>query len=118
MTTMNDEVRRRMEAMLRAPKPPPLEVARKYLAFHVYDADFEDLKRDVPRSPAIVMDAIEAIEALLATPQEPGVLHALVLNDANRTLADDTDATAAVWLRKLADHLRECLGEYAPPRQA
>jgi hypothetical protein len=39
---MNDEQRQRLEAILRAPKRPPLEIARKYLAFHVCDTRQED----------------------------------------------------------------------------
>ena len=119
MSIMNDDLRMRLEAKLHAPKGSALEVARAYLAHHVHDADRKTLELDVrgmlKLNPGSVIDAVEAIEELLAVAQEPGTLHALVLNDANRMLGDDTDATAAAWLRRLADQLREWLGEYAPP---
>lgn len=119
MSNMNDDLRMRLEAKLRAPKASALEIARAYLDHHVHDADRKTLELDVRGmlkiNPGSVIDAVEAIEELLAVPQEPGTLHALVLDDANRMLDDDTDATAAAWLRQLVDQLREWLGDYAPP---
>jgi hypothetical protein len=119
MSNMNDDLRQRLEATLRAPKPSALEVARTYLAHHLHDADRETLELDVRGmlkiNPGSVIDAVESIEELLAAPQDPGTLHELVLYDGNRMLSDDTDATAAAWLRQLADQLRVWLGENAPP---
>jgi hypothetical protein len=74
-----------------------------------------DVRGMLKINPGNVIDAVEAIEELLAVPQEPGTLHDLVLYDGNRMLAEETDAAAAAWLRQLTQQLRTWLGEHAPP---
>jgi len=115
MITMADDLRDHFEARLAAPSPPALERARSFLMYYVHDSDPELLKVDVKNSTAAIIDGIEAIEEIMATPQVPGTLYQIVAYEGNRMLSDDTDATAAAWLKKLTVDLREWLGEYAPP---
>lgn len=69
----------------------------------------------VQLNPGVIIDAVEALEDLLATPQPPDTLSALVAYEANWMLDDDSDAGAAAWLAELVGRLRGWLGEMAPP---
>jgi hypothetical protein len=118
MTTMShDDLRNRFEERLSEAPAPPLERARSFLTYYVHDSDPELLEIDAKRSPADVSNGVQAIEELIAAPRDPGILSELVLHDANRVLDDDSDDTAAVWLRRLVHQLREWLGDDAPPPQ-
>jgi len=108
-----------MEAKLAAPRPPALDTARSFLKHYVHDSDWELLERDVGGmmkvNPNVIVEAVEAIEDLLATPQPPDTLSRLVAYEANWMLEDDSDTGAAAWLGELAGRLRLWLGGLAPP---
>jgi hypothetical protein len=112
---MDDTLRKRFEAQLSAPSAPALERARAFLMYYVHDADRDLLKLDAKNSPSAIIDAVEALEDVLAVPQPPGTLYQMVAYEGNRMLDDETDETAAAWLRQLTLQLREWLGRDAPP---
>jgi hypothetical protein len=112
---MDDERRKQFEARLKATPPPAIERLRTFLLDYVADGDSDLLKLEASKRPAYMVEGVEAIEDVLAEPQEPGTLHHLVAYDANRRLVDQTDETAASWLRSLAADLRKWLGAHAPP---
>lgn len=118
---MDDKLRQMMEAKLAAPRPPALDSARRFLMSYVHDSDWELLERDVggmiKLNPNVIIDAVEAIEELLATPQPPDTLSRLVAYEANWMLDDETDTGAAAWLQDLTGRLRRWLGEHAPPQR-
>jgi len=116
---MDDDLQRRLRARLAAPRAPALERVRSFLLYYVHDSDRELLERDlrglmkVNASP--IIDAVEAIEEVIARPQMPGIIFGIVSHEGNQMLDDETDDAAARWLRDLALQLRAILGEYAPP---
>lgn len=119
MTTMDDDRTKRFEAQLRAPRPPALERLREFLIYYVHDSDRDLLRLEATQRPGAIVDAVEAIEEVLAQPPVPGTLSEMVAYEGNRVLADLSDATASAWLGELAADLRKWLGEYAPaPRDA
>lgn len=118
MTAMDNKRGKQFEAQLRAPRPPALERLREFLLYYVHDGDRDLLKLEATQDPGPFVDAVEAIDEVLAQPQAPGTLSAMVAYEGNRVLADQTDAIAEAWLRSLAHDLRNWLGAYAPqPRE-
>jgi hypothetical protein len=117
---MDDDLHRRLKERLAAPRAPALERVRSFLLYHVHDSDPELLDRDlrglmkVNASP--IIDAVQAIEELIAQPQLPGAILRAVSHEGNQMLDEETDEAATKWLRELALQLRQILGEYAPPR--
>lgn len=116
MTTVDDDRMKRFEAQLRAPQPPALERLREFLLYYVHDGDRDLLKLEATQRPGPIVDAVEAIDDVLAHPPPPGTLSEMVAYEGNRVLADLSDATASAWLMELAADLRQWLGEYAPRR--
>jgi hypothetical protein len=106
-------MRRRVEELERQ---PPLEKVRDFLGFYVNDTDSLDEVRASLRMTAasrtwgLKLD-MRALDAVLAEPQQPGVLSELVAWEANKGLDDPSDEGAAAYLRQLADMLREVLEE-------
>jgi hypothetical protein len=115
---MDEKLAKMLRERLAAPAPGALETARDFLMHYVHDSDYELLERDVRGmmkvNPNVIVQAVEAIEALLTTPQPPETLYKLVAYDANWMLEDDSEAGASAWLRDLANRLRQWLGEHAP----
>jgi hypothetical protein len=120
MTEMDDDLRKQLEDRLNTPQSPALERVRRFLSHYVHDADLELVERIVRGvikvNPPFVADAVQAIEELLAAPQGSGALYEVVTYDGNQMLDDETDESAAAWLKELAGHVRRWLGEHAPPR--
>lgn len=112
--TMDDDRIKRFEAQLQAPRPPALERLREFLIYYVHDGDRALLKLEATQSRGAIVDAVEAIEEVLAHPSPPGALSEMVAYEGNRVLADLSDATASAWLKELAADLRQWLGECAP----
>lgn len=116
---MDDDLHKRLKERLAAPRPPALERARSFLLYHVHDSDPELLERDlrglmkVNASP--IIDAVDAIEEVIAVPQPSGTISGIVAYEGNQMLDDDTDEAAALWLKELALQLRRLLGDFAPP---
>lgn len=115
---MDEERLKQLKAKLEMPPPPALDRLREFLWAYVNDGDRDLLKLEARQRPAPIVDAVEAIEEVLAEQHPPGTLAHLVAYEGNRVLADQTDATAIAWFQELAADLRQWLGEYAPhPRQ-
>lgn len=114
-------VRAMLQAKLNAPPDPPLEAAKKFFNAFFSDEDWEESKerltKRVALNPHAVLAGLAGVEGLLADPPaEPGVLFEMVSWDANKPLEDPTDAGAKVWLREVAEMVREVLGDKQPPR--
>jgi hypothetical protein len=115
---MDEDRIKQLKAKLEAPPPPALERLREFLWAYVNDGDSDLLKLEAKKRPGPIADAVEAIEEVLAEQHPPGTLAQMVACEGNRALADQTDAAAIAWLRKLATDLRQWLGDHAPqPRQ-
>jgi hypothetical protein len=94
----------------------PLEDVRPFVQTYWGDADSrEEVQRDLRRMarmhPRGVREGIEAIDALLAAPPEPGALVQLVAWDGNTPLDSGTDAEAVEWLRDFAELARGALAD-------
>lgn len=110
----SEEIRARLQARANAPELPPLERTRAFLRSYCTDADSldeirDELARNAPRDPVRLRRALDGMEIVLAEPQPEGTLSYLVAVDANRSLADPSDAGAREYLCQLADVLREAL---------
>ena len=117
MTAMDDDRIKRFEAQLTAPTPAALDRLREFLLYYIHDGDRDLLRLEAAQDPGPMIDAVEAIEEVLAQPQAPGMLSEIVMYEGNRMLADQSDATASSWLKQLAADLREWLGDLAPTRR-
>ena len=119
---MNEKLRKMLEARRAAPPPPPLDIVRRFLHYYVHDSDWELLERDVRGmlhvNPKVIVEAVIAIEHVIATPQPPGSLSRLVAYEGNWMLDDESDTAAMAWFRELVSRLRDWLGEHAPPPRA
>nr|WP_221376466.1 hypothetical protein [Actinoplanes polyasparticus] len=98
---------------------PPLRRVRDLLQTYVLDAvDLDEIRADMSDTAGFSTFAarslrqdLEALEWALTADLPVGTLLHLVEDDANFGLDDDpTDAGAAVFLRQIADILREVLG--------
>jgi len=95
---------------------PTLQKVREFLSGHVNDMDSVDEIRDQLRSIAAsttfgLRSEMRALDEFLAAPRPPGQLAELVAWDANWRLDDPSDEGAEVFLRQLADMLREVVTE-------
>jgi len=111
--------RETLEQRMNEPLRPPIEVVRSYLQLRVSDAVSNDeIQRDMQRlrerDPKRLADTADAIDAVLAGPNPPGVLARLVGWDGNRSLTDSSDEGAADWLRDLAARMRSSLNQPQP----
>src|SRR5438046_8971015 len=102
MTTMDDDRMKRFEAQLGAPRPPALERLREFLISYVHDGDRDLLRLETTQRPGPIVDAVEAIEEVLAHPPAPGTLSEIVAYEGNRERADLSDATAQATLKEPA----------------
>lgn len=92
----------------------PVETTRKFLAFHVSDAEsLDEVRDDAARSAAVnprpIRAALQAIEALIAEPPRDGTLSWLVEVDGNWVLDDPSDSGAIVFLYEITVALRDAL---------
>ena len=115
------QVRAMLQAKLNAPPLPPLEAAKKFFNAFFSDEDWEEAKERLVKraslNPRSVLMGLAGIEGLLvAPPAERGVLFEMVAWDANWVLEDKTDEGAKVWMREVAEMVREVLGDKQPPR--
>jgi hypothetical protein len=110
---IREKLRRRAEELA---SRPPIEEARSFLGAWVAPAGSLEEAGDGFRhlGPVPVQRALRAIEALLAEPQEEGVLANLVGWDANWVLDDPSDAGAAEFLREVAGLMRQALEQPNP----
>ncbi len=111
----------RLKAMRDAPPAAPLEVATKFFNTYFADESWEEarvwLSKRVIEYPRSVLEGLAGIELLLADPSvEQGTLSDLVAWQANWVLDDPSDEGAKVWLREVAEMVRELLGDKQPPR--
>jgi hypothetical protein len=95
-------------------RPAPMDAVRDFLQCYVHDSDMDDLRRIVAHmmsvNPRTIIDGVNGIEAILASPLEPGTLASLVAEDANRSLDDPSDEAARVRLGDLAKTVRAWMG--------
>ena len=116
-------VRAMLQAKLDAPPSPPLEAAKKFFNAFFSDEDWEEAKERLAKRTSLnsrsVLAGLAGIEGLLAAPPaERGVLFEMVTWDANWVLEDKTDEGAKVWMREVAEMVREVLGDKQPPRRS
>lgn len=115
---MDEDREKRLRERLTAPRPPALERARTFLRYYVHDSDPELLERDVRSmikvNPRTIVDALEAFDELLTTPQPQGSLSEIVAYEGNQMLDDESDVAAIAWIARLAEQLRRWLRAYAP----
>jgi hypothetical protein len=108
-----ESMRRRAEELERQ---PPLEKVRAFLGAYVNDMDsMDEVRANIwltasSRTRWLKLD-MQALDAVLAEPQPPGVLAELVAWVANWRLDDPSDEGARAFLRQIADVLREVLAE-------
>lgn len=94
---------------------PPIEKVRSFLHGYVEDAEDVDevrreLRSDARRNTFFLQQDLAALEAILAEPQVPGTLLRLVEFDANWGIDhDQTDHGAAVFLRQIAQLVRDVI---------
>nr|WP_221376467.1 hypothetical protein [Actinoplanes polyasparticus] len=86
---------------------------RGHVADTVSDAEVRDeLGMTARHSTLSLRQALEALDELLNEEQPPGTLLDLIAWDGGRALGDDqTDGSAAVYLRHLAGLVREAIAE-------
>lgn len=114
---MDNQIREKLKKMLNAPPDPPLKACREFLQIYCSDADsIESIRRAVVRmiklNPRTVLAGLAGIEGVLAhTPAEKGILASIVSYDAGWVLDDPSDEGAKMWLRDLAQLLREELAD-------
>ncbi|MCA9538851.1 MAG: hypothetical protein KC620_08180 [Myxococcales bacterium] len=119
---MNDHTRAELRRRLQAAQPPPLEVARSFVSYHLSDACSLEEARESIEATALLWHRqmtrdLQSIETLIANPpQEEGILGSLIAFDANWVLDDPSDAGALAFLVQLAKMLRETLGVGTSPR--
>jgi len=95
----------------------PIDKVRKLLHGYVADAeDFGEIRANLLHTARtndfFLRQYLDALESILVEPQPPGTLLHLVEGDANWGIDDDqTDAGAAVFLRKVAELLRSVIDE-------
>jgi hypothetical protein len=111
-----EDIEARLRAKANAPAPPPLEATRAFLRSYCNDADSVDDVRDeaaraAAYNPRPVQAALRAIDAVIANPPRDGTLSYIIAVDANRQLADPSDAGALDYLRRIAGVLRDVLTE-------
>jgi hypothetical protein len=115
---MDEKLAKMLEDRLAAAAPPPIERARDFLRHYVHDSDRELLELDIRGmlkvNPTVIIDAVEAIEAVLGLEHPSGTLYQLAAFDGNRMLEDESDAGAAAFLQSLCGDLRRWLGNLAP----
>jgi len=91
-----------------------MDAVRDFLQSYVYDADMDNVQGIVKHmmsvNPRTIIDGVEGIEEILASPLEPGTLARLVAEDANRGLDDPSDEGARAWLQDLANRVRAWMG--------
>ncbi|MEV0897184.1 hypothetical protein [Actinoplanes sp. NPDC049802] len=96
---------------------PPIEAVRDLLQMYVNDScGFDEIRRELRPvtgfETAFLRLQLDALERVLAEPQPKGTLLWLVELDANHGMDHDpTDRGAAVFLRQIADLVREALAE-------
>lgn len=116
------QVRAMLQAKLNAPPDPPLEAAAKFLRSFFADDSWEEAKERLTklasRNTRAILAGLAGVEGLLADPPaEKGALYDLVMWDANTSLDHNpTDEGAAIWLKEVAEMVREVLGNKQPPR--
>ncbi|MEV4344007.1 hypothetical protein AB0J83_05970 [Actinoplanes sp. NPDC049596] len=92
----------------------PIDKVRALLHGYVHDANSFDEIRDELEDTAetntlFLEQYLAALETILAEPQPEGTLLRLVAGDGNRGLDDPTDASAAVYLRRLHETLQSVI---------
>jgi hypothetical protein len=97
-----------------APTPPALETVRQFLRSYCADADsIEEIRDEAGRAAAFnpqpLLQALRALELVIANPPSDGSLSLLVAIDGNRQLKDPSDAGAVEYLRTLAALLTKVL---------
>ena len=114
-------VRAMLQAKLNAPADSPQEATAKFFRSFFADSSWKEAQEDISsqsaENPRSVLAGLAGVEGLLAhPPTEPGVLLDLVLWDANTGLENPSDESAMVWMREVAEMVREVLGDKQPPR--
>jgi hypothetical protein len=109
-----DDFRKKAQSQREAPEPA-LDAVRKFLQTFFYDADLAEVGRILTnlvevddRAP---VRGLAGLDALLADPPSDGTLARLVAFDANLSLDDPSDAGALLWLRSVAEMVREVLAK-------
>jgi len=110
-----EKIEARLREQTQAPSPPPMEVTRNFLRSYCSDADsLEEVRAEatsaVAFNPRPVQAALRAVESVIAYPPGDGSVAQMIAVDANRRLADLSDAGALEYLRRIADVLRDVLG--------
>jgi hypothetical protein len=96
--------------------PDALDETRRFVKRYWGDAPgvdgvVDDLRYMARLHRRGIQEGIDAIEALLAAPPEPGVLVHLVAWDGNYPLDSGTDEEATAFLREFAEMARRVLTE-------
>ncbi|WP_433302081.1 hypothetical protein ACQP2F_08020 [Actinoplanes sp. CA-030573] len=113
ISDLPEPLRRRMAEQA---AQPPIDTVREFLHGNVADAESLDevrahLRRLARSTTRMHHRVLTALETVLATSWPAGTLAQLVGWDGNWVLDDPSDVGAAVFLRGLADMLREVIGE-------
>jgi|GEM_PF-3061056 len=116
------DMREIFKAILNAPPKPPLEEAIHFLSGYwgdegMLDAIHAEMEETIAFNPRSVVRGLQAIETLLLDPPADGTLLDMVLWDANHPLDDPSEESAKIWLREMAEFVRDVLGDKQPPRQ-
>ncbi|MBW6439321.1 hypothetical protein KZ829_36920 [Actinoplanes hulinensis] len=96
---------------------PPLDKVRDMLQTYVEDAeDLDEVRRELRDttnfSTFYLHQYLAAFETILSEPQPPGTLLRLVAWDANWGMGENaTDEAAAVFLREIAEMIRDAIRE-------
>ncbi|MBI4853102.1 MAG: hypothetical protein HY819_15025 [Acidobacteria bacterium] len=124
MSQQNEELMKRLKEILRRDREKsPLEATREFLQSYVLDNDWEDIRRAIEHmmkfNPSTVIRGLHGIEDLLADPpKEENTLNYLVACEASWVLDEPNDQNSAIWLRELAEFIRDSMGDKQPPRSS
>lgn len=124
MSQQTEELMERLKEVLRRDREKsPLEATRKFLQSYVLDNYWEDIRREIEYmmriNPSTVIRGLHGIEDLLADPpKEEGTLNYLVACEASWVLDEPNDQNSAIWLRELAEFIRDVMGDKQPPRSS
>lgn len=113
---LRDELAARMHASTQN----PFEAAAKFLRIFFSDADgLDEARAHLARMAGInqrsLTQGLAGIESLLAAPPPDGRLSYLVAVEANWPLEDPSDEGAKLWLREIAQLIRDVLGSSQIP---
>jgi hypothetical protein len=116
-----NEVKKKFREAMEAPPLPPLDATRKFLFMYYADMDgMAGVEKEIAEMVKIntntLYAGLEGIEGVLVTPpDEPDVLHRLVVREIGIVMTPNTEEGTRAWLKEVALVLRRHLAPHAPP---